>query len=160
MRKSEIEWKESLLKSVIYRIITVILGFLTAFIITGELTLAIGVALLTEAIQFVNYFVFEVLWINLITKKRLENIFRKKIIDIEIDYDSILEIAYNLSQTNTYIKEVYDSALNFFTSILTNKQLKELHPKISEYYEIFERKHSERELASYESTQNSELKLE
>jgi len=157
MRKTEIEWKESLLKSVIYRIITVLLGFLTAFIITGELTLAIGVAFLTEAVQFINYFIFEVVWINLITKKRLEHIIRKKIIDIEIDYDSILELAYNLSRTDTYIKEVYDSALNFFTSILTNRQLTELHPKISDYYKFFERTHSNRQFTSYESIQNDEL---
>lgn len=144
----KVDLKDSLLKSIIYRIITVTLGFLTVYIITGDLLIAIGIALLTELVQFVNYFVFEVIWTNLITKKRLiEEI--KKNIKLDLNYDAILELAYQLSQTDTFIGEVYLSAFNFLNSIIENENLKDIHEKVLKYFEHFQYTHRNREFASY-----------
>ncbi len=48
------EWKEnlkeSLLKSMIYRVITISLGMLVAFIITGSLAAALSLGLITESV--------------------------------------------------------------------------------------------------------------
>lgn len=148
--------KESFLKSIVYRIITVILGFITALIITGDIVVALGVAMLTEVVQFINYFIFELIWTNLITKKRLiEEL--KKIIKLDLNYDAILELAYQMSQTDTFMGEVYLSALNFLNSILKNEDLKEIHDQVSKYLEHFKHTHRKREFASFKSHENSEI---
>ncbi len=141
----DLDWKESLFKSIVYRIITLILGFSIALMVTGNLMIAIGVAAITEFVQFINYFIFEIAWTNLRTKKRLEKQLRKKIIDLKINYDSILELAYEMSRISTFVKEIYDSTTNFFTSILENKQLNDLHEPISKYYEHFKQSHIHRD---------------
>ena len=144
----KLDLRESIIKSIVYRIITVMLGFLTALIITGNIIIALGVALLTEIVQFINYFVFEVIWTNKITKKRLfEEL--KKTIKLDLNYDAILELAYQMSQTDTFMGEVYLSALNFLNSILHNENLKDIHEQVSKYLEHFKFTHREREFASY-----------
>ena len=140
----KIEWKESLVKSIVYRSITIVLGFLTAYIFTGDLTLAFGVALLTEFVQSINYFVFEIAWSNLITRKRLEKEILKTI-NIELNYDSILELAYEMSRIDTFVHEIYQSNKNFFKSILKNEALKELHEDISHYFDFFKKCHEGRD---------------
>ena len=150
-RVKNLEWKESLFKSIVYRIITVIIGFITALIVTGRIDVAISVASLTEFVQFINYFVFEMLWTNLRTRKRLEEEIRKRIVDLEINYDSVLELAYKMSRIDTFIQEVYESALNFFTSILENEELKDLHEQISKYLEYFKHTHSNRGFTTYKT---------
>jgi uncharacterized membrane protein len=144
----KLEWRESLLKSIIYRIITVILGFTTAYIITGNLAIAIGVALLTEVVQFANYFIFEIFWTNLITKKRIIEEY-KRTIDLTLNYDAILELAYQMSQTDTFIGEVYLSTLEFLKSILKNESLKEIHDEVRKYLEHFEYTHRNRDFGTY-----------
>ena len=144
----KVDLRESLIKSIIYRIITISLGFLTALIITGNIIMALGVALLTEFVQFINYFVFEVIWTNLITKKRLIEEIRRTI-DLNLNYDAILELAYQMSQTDTFMGEVYLSALNFLNSILNNENLKNIHEPVSKYLEHFKYIHRNREFASY-----------
>ena len=47
MRLKKIEWKESLLKSLIYRLLTLLIGTLTAFLITGSIAIATGTAIAT-----------------------------------------------------------------------------------------------------------------
>ena len=84
----KLEWKESLIKSLIYRSITVLLGFFTAYIVTGSLIMALGVALLTEFVQFIFYFFYEIIWTNLITRKRIiEEI--KQTVELQQNYDVI-----------------------------------------------------------------------
>ena len=144
----KLEWKESLVKSLIYRFITVFLGFLTAYIVTGSLITALGVALLTEFVQFVFYFVYEIIWTNLITKKRIIEEF-KRTIDIELNYDVILELAYQMSQVDTFVGDVYLSARNFLKSILSNDYLKDIHDEVSRYYQHFKYTHKNREFTSY-----------
>lgn len=144
----KLDLRESILKSIVYRIITVMLGFLTALIITGNIIIALGVALLTEIVQFINYFIFEVIWTNKITKKRLiEEL--KKTVKLDLNYDAILELAYQMSQTDTFMGEVYVSALNFLNSILKNEKLKDIHDQVSKYLEHFKYTHKNREFASY-----------
>ena len=144
----KLEWKESLVKSLIYRVLTVILGFLTAFFVTGSIITALGVALLTELVQFVFYFVYEIIWTNLITRKRIiEEI--KQTIDIQLNTNVILELAYQMSQIDTFIGEIYLSTRNFLKSILKNESLKEIHEEVSKYYNHFLYIHKNREFASY-----------
>lgn len=155
------EWKESFFKSIVYRIITVILGFITAYIVTGDMLAAFGIASLTEIVQFINYFFFEVAWTNLRTKKRIEEELRQKLVDLEIRYDSILELAFEMSQIDTFIKEVYDSTDNFFKSILENEELSDLYEDIAKYYASFKNKHQNRNLETFgpETETESESKL-
>ncbi len=150
MEKVEnLKWKESLYKSIIYRIITVILGFTTAYIITGDILIAIGVALLTEIVQFVNYFIFEIFWTNLITKKRIIEEY-KRTVDLTLNTDAILELAYRISNTDTFIGEVYLSSLDFLKSILKNENLKEIHNEVERYLEHFKFTHKNREFGTYQ----------
>lgn len=144
----KVDLRESLIKSIIYRIITISLGFITALIITGNIIVALGVALLTEFVQFINYFVFEVIWTNLITKKRLIEEIRRTI-DLNLNYDAILELAYQMSQTDTFMGEVYLSSLNFLNSILNNENLKDIHEQVRNYLEHFKFTHRNRKFASY-----------
>ena len=151
----KLEWKESLVKSLIYRVLTVILGFLTAFFVTGSIIIALGVALLTELVQFVFYFVYEIIWTNLITRKRIiEEL--KQTIDIQLNTNVILELAYQMSQIDTFIGEIYLSTRNFLKSILKNEALKEIHEEISKYYKHFLYTHENREFASYKDKLDNE----
>ena len=149
MNLHEIEWKESLVKSIIYRLITLILGTLTAYIITGSLAIATGTAILTESVQAINYFVFEIIWSN-IARKRLEEEIIQRIkrreIDLRLDFSSIKEFAYQLSQIDTFIPKLYLSIQNIFNSMMKNEELEEIHEEIENYKVYFEKIHSGRKM--------------
>jgi len=144
------EWKESLIKSIIYRVITIFLGFFTAFIITSDITIALGVTALTEFIQFINYFVYETIWTNLRIKKLKEQLTEeiRREIDLTINYDAILELSYEMSRTNTFIEKIYNSVVNFFNSLLRNEELKDFHEEISNHFGYFKLVHSDRNFSS------------
>ena len=145
----KIEWKQSLVKSLIYRGLTLVLGTLTAYLITGSIEIATGTALLTEAVQAVNYFIYELVWSNISRKKLKEKIIediRKRQIDLRIDYSSIMEIAYHMSQVDTFVPKLYLSVKNFFNKLLENKQLEEIHDEIVKYKSYFETTHAKRKL--------------
>jgi len=149
----KLEWKESLIKSLIYRSITVLLGFFTAYIVTGSLIMALGVALLTEFVQFIFYFFYEIIWTNLITRKRIiEEI--KQTVELQLNYDVILELAYQMSQIDTFVGEVYLSAQNFLKSTLNNEYLKDIHVEVSKYYQHFKYTHKNRPFTSYKEKLN------
>jgi uncharacterized membrane protein len=149
MELPKIEWKQSLVKSLIYRGLTVLLGTLTTYLVTGSIEVATGVALLTEATQAVFYFVYELIWSN-ISRRRLEEKIiediRKRQIDLKIDYSSIMEIAYHMSQVDTFIPKLYLSVRNFFNKLLENEQLAEIHDEIEKYKSYFETTHAKRKL--------------
>jgi len=149
MEIPKIEWKQSLVKSIIYRGLTLVLGTTTAFIVTGSIEIATGTALLTEASQAVFYFVYELIWSN-ISRRRLEEKIiediRKRQIDIKIDYSSIMEIAYHMSQVDTFVPKLYLSVKNFFNKLLENEQLEEIHDEIEKYKSYFETTHAKRKL--------------
>ncbi len=149
MVSRKIEWKESLVKSIIYRAITLVLGTLTAYIITGSIEIATGTAILTETVQAGNYFIYELIWSNLSRRKLEEKIIediRKRQIDLKIDYNSIMEIAYHMSQVDTFIPKLYLSVKNFFNKLLENEQLEEIHEEIKKYKSYFETTHAKRKL--------------
>ena len=157
MKKHEIEWKESLIKSIIYRSITLVLGFLTAYAFTGSIAIATGTALLTEAVQSVNYFAYELTWSN-ISRKRFEKKIiakiKKREIDLRIDFSSIKELAYQLSQIDTFVPELYISVQNIFDKMLENEELEEIHEDIEQYKTYFEVVHSGRRISSSEEHSN------
>ncbi len=141
------EWKRSLYKSIIYRIITVALGTLTTYILTQDIGKAGIIAVATETVQFTYYFIFETLWSsreNKRIRREIENELIYREIDLKIDYNFIQELSYELSQTNTFINSIYTSIMNFYNKLLNNEQLEKLHEKISKYKSYFERVHSGR----------------
>lgn len=144
------EWKESLIKSLIYRVITIFLGFFTALIVTRDINIALGVATLTEFIQFINYFVYETIWTNWRIKKLKEQLTEeiRREIDLTINYDAILELSYEMSRTNTFIEKIYNSVVNFFNSLLKNEELKDFQEEISGHFEYFKFVHSDRNFRS------------
>ncbi|MHA2181259.1 MAG: DUF2061 domain-containing protein [Promethearchaeota archaeon] len=142
------EWienlKESLLKSLIYRVITITLGMLVAFIITGNLLAALSLGIITETVQFINYFIYESVWTNFHDKRLKKKILEMKEVDLKFDFELIEEISYEFSQTDTFLKELYDSILRFFDKILQNKYLGEIHDKIIRDKTHFKLKHERR----------------
>lgn len=145
MKKREIEWKQSLIKSLIYRGLTLILGTLTAYLITGSLAIATGTALLTEAVQGIFYFSYEITWNNISRKKLerqiIERIKRKEI-DLKLDFSSVKDLAYQLSQINTFVPDLYFSIENIYNTMLENPELEEIHEEIDKFKTHFELVHS------------------
>ena len=149
MKSRKIEWKESLIKSLIYRSLTLVLGTLTAYLITGSIAIATGMALLTESVQSVNYFFYELTWSNISRRKLEKKIIgqiKKKKIDLRLDFSSIKELAYQLSQINTFIPELYISLQNIFNKMLENEELAEIHEEIENYKNYFDVAHSGRKM--------------
>jgi uncharacterized membrane protein len=133
--------KESLIKSIIYRVITILLGMLVALIITGNLLVALSVGIATETIQFINYFIYETIWTNYHDKRLRRKILMTREVDIKFDFDLIKEMSFEFSQTDTFIKEYYDSIILFFEKLLKNKFLQDIHEDILRDKTYFELKH-------------------
>lgn len=57
-----------------------------------------------------------------------------------------------MSLINSYVKETYESAFNFFMSALDNPQLEDVHEELSKHFERFKETHKGREFTSYGST--------
>ncbi|MBN1801425.1 MAG: DUF2061 domain-containing protein [Candidatus Lokiarchaeota archaeon] len=148
-QEKPIEWKQSLVKSVIYRSITIGLGTITTYALTGSIALATGIALLTEAVQSVNYFIYELVWSN-ISRRKLERKIIEKIkikkINLNMDYSSVRELAYQLSQIDTFVPKLYITIKNIFNNMLKNDDLKEIHPEINKYMDHFKYAHSGRRM--------------
>ncbi|MFO7794729.1 MAG: DUF2061 domain-containing protein [Promethearchaeia archaeon] len=144
---AEVEWKRNIIKTIIYRIITLILGTITVFLATGDLAVAGIVALITEAVQSVNYFIFETIW-DTYEKRRLREKFEKELInrevDIKIKYLFLKDLSYELSQMDTFIADVYNSILDFYNRMLKNEQLKDIHEDILKHREHFIKVHARR----------------
>ncbi|MHA1915822.1 MAG: DUF2061 domain-containing protein [Promethearchaeota archaeon] len=136
--------KESFLKSVIYRIITITLGMLVVLIVTGDLIAAFSLGIATEAVQFVNYFVYEAIWTHYHDKRLRTKIMMTKQVNIKFDFNMLKEISFDFSQTNTFIKEAYESTIEFFEKLLQNKNLVEIHGDIQRDKNFFELKHKNR----------------
>lgn len=149
MESRKVEWKSSLIKSIIYRSVTIVLGTLTAYILTGSIAIATGTALFTESVQGINYFIYELIWSNISRRKlenRIINSLQIREIDLKIDYTSIEELAYVLSQIDTFVPKLYLSTLNILNSMLKNEELEEIREVIQKYKDNFQRVHSSRKL--------------
>jgi uncharacterized membrane protein len=136
--------KESFLKSVIYRIITIFLGMLVILVVTGDLLAALSLGIATETVQFINYFFYEAIWTNYHDKRLRLKIERTRKVDIKLDFDLLKEISFEFSQTDTYIKEAHDSILSFFEKLLQNENLAEIQEDIQRDKNYFELKHKNR----------------
>ncbi|MFX0026104.1 MAG: DUF2061 domain-containing protein [Candidatus Hermodarchaeota archaeon] len=149
MKPRDIEWKTTLIKSLIYRGITLILGTITAYALTRSIAIATTTALLTEAVQAVNYFIYELIWSNLSRKKLEEEIIQKiknREINLKIGFSSILDLAYQLSQIDTFVPKLYLSTLNIFNKMLENPELEEIRDEIEKYRNHFKNVHSKRKM--------------
>ncbi|MBA7557811.1 hypothetical protein ES705_50583 [subsurface metagenome] len=136
--------KESFFKSVLYRIITIFLGMLVIFTITGDMIAAFSIGMVTETVQFINYFFYEAIWTNYHDKRLRIKIERTREVDIKLDFDLLKEISFEFSQTNTYVKEAHESILSFFKKLLQNESLAEIHEDIQRDKNYFELKHKDR----------------
>ena len=136
--------KESFFKSVIYRIITIFLGMLVIFIVTGNLFAAFSIGFATETVQFIYYFFYEAIWTHYHDKRLRIKIERTRKVDIKLDFDLLKEISFEFSQTDTYVKEPYESILSFFENLLQNENLAEIHKDIQRDRIYFELKHKNR----------------
>jgi len=136
--------KESFFKSVIYRIITIFLGMLVIFIVTGNVLAAFSIGFATETVQFIYYFFYEALWTHYHDKRLRIKIERTRKVDIKLDFDLLKEISFEFSQTDTYVKEPYESILSFFENLLQNENLAEIHDDIQRDRTYFELKHKNR----------------
>jgi len=136
--------KESFLKSVIYRIITILLGMLVILIVTGNLLAAFSIGFATETVQFIYYFFYEAIWTHYHDKRLRIKIERTRKVDIKLDFDLLKEISFEFSQTDTYVKEAYGSILSFFENLIQNENLTEIHKDIQRDKTYFELKHKNR----------------
>ncbi len=144
------DWKKSLVKSLLYRTITILLGLLTAYIFTGNFISAFFLSITTEIVQFFNYFIYETGWSYYDEKRMRRQIteeFRQKEINLKLSLQSIKDIAQEFSQIDTFIPKLYNSVISFYDKILQNKELKELHDDFLEYKNAFEIIHKGRALS-------------
>ena len=135
------QWKLTLLKSIIYRIITIILGMTTAYIFTGDFRTALELSLYTEAIQSVNYFAFESVWNSFyerLIREKVSEEFRQREIDLKLTVGAIFDISKEFAEIDTFVPEIYHSLLKFYTNILENDQMEEYHDQILESKKHFE----------------------
>ncbi len=136
--------KESFFKSVIYRIITIFLGMLVIFIVTGNMLAAFSIGFATETVQFIYYFFYEAVWTHYHDKRLRIKIERTRKVDIKLDFDLLKEISFEFSQTDTYVKEPYDSIMSFFENLLQNENLAEIQEEVQRDKIYFELKHKNR----------------
>ncbi|MBD3229134.1 MAG: DUF2061 domain-containing protein [Candidatus Lokiarchaeota archaeon] len=150
---ADVSWKRSLYKTIVYRIITLILGTITSFIIFQDIAAATGAALLTEAVQSVNYYFYELVW-NHYEVKRLKKQIKEELlqreVDVRIDLNSIREISYELAQIDTFVKELYVTVMNFYNRMLKNEELMPLHEEILAHKKHFEKVHAGRNFPKVE----------
>ncbi len=144
LKKKKDTIKESFFKSVIYRIITIFLGMLVIFIVTGNLIAAFSIGFATETIQFINYFFYEAIWTNYHDKRLRSKIERTRKVDINLDFDQLKDISFEFSQTDTYAKEAYESILSFFKNLIQNEILTEIREDIQRDKNYFESRHKDR----------------
>ncbi len=137
--------KESFFKSVIYRIITIFLGMLVIFIVTGNVLAAFSIGFATETVQFIYYFFYEAVWTHYHDKRLRIKIERTRKVDIKLDFDLLKEISFEFSQTDTYVKEPYESIMSFFENLIQNENLAEIHKEIQRDRIYFELKHKNRD---------------
>ena len=117
---------------------------IVAFTLTGDVIFALSIGLATETVQFVNYFVYETIWTNYHDKRLRIKIEKTREVDIKLDFDLLREISFEFCQTDTYVKDAYESILSFFEKLLNNENLTEIHDDIQRDKEYFEVKHKER----------------
>ncbi|TXT63423.1 MAG: hypothetical protein BAJALOKI3v1_370003 [Promethearchaeota archaeon] len=137
--------------------ITLVLGTITAYVGTGDLAAAGGVALLTEAVQSVNYFIYEMIWSHF-EERRLRREIEKEImsreIEMRIDYNFLRDLSYEMSQMDTFVAEVYNSILDFYNRMLKNEELKDIHDEILKHKEHFKKVHEGRNFPKREDLED------
>jgi len=117
---------------------------LVIFIVTGDLFAAFSLGFATEAVQFVNYFIYETIWTNYHDKRLRIKIELTREIDVKLDFDLLKEISFEFSQTDTYVKEPYESIMSFFENLLQNDNLVEIREDLQRDKNYFEVRHKDR----------------
>jgi len=128
-------WKITLIKSLVYRVITIALGLLTAYIVTGDFETALGLSLITESVQSLNYFGFESLWGYFYEKRIRADIskeFKKREIDLKVTIENIIDITKGFSEMDTFNPKLYNSLINFFDSSINNQNLRGFESELTE----------------------------
>lgn len=151
----------SLVKSLVYRAITLVLGFTTAYVFTQDPGSATLISLLTEAVQAVNYFIYESTWSYFAERrlrKKIRNELKEKIVNLKLNMEAIKSIAKEFSRIDTFNPIIYNSVISFYDRILQNKDLDELHEDFNKYKKAFRIMHRERQLCDEEEEEDLEEK--
>ena len=117
---------------------------LVIFIVTGNVLAAFSIGFATETVQFIYYFFYEAIWTHYHDKRLRIKIERTRKVDIKLDFDLLKEISFEFSQTDTYVKEPYESIISFFENLLQNENLAEIQEEIQRDKKYFELKHKDR----------------
>ena len=117
---------------------------LVIFIVTGNVLAAFSIGFATETVQFIYYFFYEAIWTHYHDKRLRIKIERTRKVDIKLDFDLLKEISFEFSQTDTYVKEPYESIISFFENLLQNENLAEIQEEIQRDKKYFELKHKNR----------------
>ena len=117
---------------------------LVIFIVTGNVLAAFSIGFATETVQFIYYFFYEAVWTHYHDKRLRIKIERTRKVDVKLDFNLLKEISFEFSQTDTYVKEPYESILSFFETLLQNENLVEIHEEIQRDRIYFELKHKNR----------------
>jgi len=112
--------------------------------VTGDALAAFSIGFATETVQFIYYFFYEAIWTHYHDKRLRIKIERTRKVDIKLDFDLLKEISFEFSQTDTYIKEPYESIISFFENLLQNENLAEIQEEIQRDKKYFELKHKDR----------------
>ncbi len=118
---------------------------LVIFIVTGNVLAAFSIGFATETVQFIYYFFYEAIWTHYHDKRLRIKIERTRKVDVNLDFDLLKDISFEFSQTDTYVKEPYDSIVSFFENLLQNENLAEIHEEIERDRIYFELKHKDRQ---------------
>ena len=118
---------------------------LVIFIVTGNVLAAFSIGFATETVQFIYYFFYEAVWTHYHDKRLRVKIERTRKVDIKLDFDLLKEISFEFSQTDTYVKEPYESIMSFFENLLKNENLAEIHKELQRDKNYFELKHKDRQ---------------
>ena len=86
---------------------------LVIFIVTGNVLAAFSIGFATETVQFIYYFFYEAVWTHYHDKRLRIKIELTRKVDINLDFDILKEISFEFSQTDTYVKEPYESNVFF-----------------------------------------------
>ena len=142
-----VDWKRSIIKTLIYRMLTLVLGTLTNYAITQDIGAAGLATILTEAVQSVNYFIYEAIWSHYEERRlrrKIEEEMLNREIEMTINLDFLRDLSYELSRMDTFVVDVYNSIINFYNRLLKNEEIQDIHDEVLKHKVHFKKAHEGR----------------
>ena len=142
-----VDWKMSIIKTLIYRMLTLVLGTLTNYAITRDIGAAGLATILTEAVQSVNYFIYEAIWSHYEERRlrrQIEEEMLNREIEMTINLDFLRDLSYELSRMDTFVADVYNSIIDFYNRLLKNEDIEDIHEEVLKHKAHFKKAHEGR----------------